>query len=123
MSMNESRIQAIQAALKEAGLEDESKELFSAAGIPIRALYTPLDIRDTDYLEDLGLPGSPPYTRGVYRKMYRNRAWTQRQVAGFGTGEETNQRLRYLNRQGQTGLNIVPDHPDHLRPRFGRSAL
>lgn len=111
MSMNESKIQAIQAALKEAGLEDESKELFSAAGIPIKALYTPLDIRDTDYLEDLGLPGSPPYTRGAYRQMYRNRAWTQRQVAGFGTGEETNQRLRYLNQQGQTGLNIVPDTP------------
>src|SRR5262249_46812909 len=51
------------------------------------------------------------FTRGPYPTMYRSRNWTMRQIAGFGTGEDTNKRFRYLIAQGQTGLSIDFDMP------------
>jgi methylmalonyl-CoA mutase N-terminal domain/subunit len=61
----------------------ESEQLLkSASGIPLRLIYTPEDVRDMDYLRELGFPGLPPYTRGVYPNMYRGRPFTIRQIAG-----------------------------------------
>ncbi|SFB85852.1 methylmalonyl-CoA mutase [Halobiforma haloterrestris] len=74
-------------------------------------LYTPEDIADLDFEEDLGFPGEPPYTRGPYPTMYRGRTWTMRQFAGFGTAEETNERFHYLIDEGQTGLSTAFDMP------------
>ncbi|RLM72533.1 methylmalonyl-CoA mutase [Halorubrum sp. Atlit-26R] len=74
-------------------------------------IYTPDDVADLDYDEDLGFPGEAPYTRGVYPTMYRGRTWTMRQFAGFGTAEETNERFRYLIDEGQTGLSTAFDMP------------
>ncbi|PCR88774.1 acyl-CoA mutase large subunit family protein [Natrinema ejinorense] len=74
-------------------------------------LYTPEDIDDVDFDEDLGFPGEPPYTRGPYPTMYRGRTWTMRQFAGFGTAEETNERFHYLIEEGQTGLSTAFDMP------------
>jgi methylmalonyl-CoA mutase N-terminal domain/subunit len=74
-------------------------------------LYTPGDVADIDYAEDLGFPGEPPYTRGAYPTMYRGRTWTMRQFAGFGTAEETNERFHYLIEEGQTGLSTAFDMP------------
>jgi len=62
----------------------------------------------------LGNPGEFPYTRGVYRDMYRSRLWTMRQYAGFGTAEESNQRYRYLLSQGTTGLSVAFDLPTQM---------
>jgi methylmalonyl-CoA mutase N-terminal domain/subunit len=74
-------------------------------------LYTPDDVGDLDYLEDLGFPGEEPYTRGPYPTMHRGRTWTMRQFAGFGTAEETNERFHYLIDEGQTGLSVAFDMP------------
>ncbi|AFK18588.1 methylmalonyl-CoA mutase [Haloferax mediterranei ATCC 33500] len=74
-------------------------------------LYTPEDVSDLDYEEDLGFPGESPYTRGVYPTMYRGRTWTMRQFAGFGTATETNERFHYLIENGQTGLSTAFDMP------------
>ncbi len=63
---------------------------------------------------DPGLPGEPPYTRGVQPTMYRGRLWTMRQYAGFGTAEESNARYRYLLQQGQTGLSVAFDLPTQM---------
>jgi len=60
---------------------------------------------------DLSYPGQYPYTRGIQPTMYRGRLWTMRQIAGFGTGEDTNVRFRYLIAQGQTGLSVDFDMP------------
>ena len=62
----------------------------------------------------LGNPGEFPYTRGVYREMYRSRLWTMRQYAGFGTAEESNRRYRYLLSQGTTGLSVAFDLPTQM---------
>jgi methylmalonyl-CoA mutase, N-terminal domain len=83
----------------------------SASSIPVRPLYTPDDLAALDYRKDLGLPGEPPFTRGPYPRMYRERTWTMRPLAGYGTPEDTNHRLRYLLGQGATGLNITFDYP------------
>src|SRR5512135_2845341 len=61
-----------------------------------------------------GKPGEFPFTRGVYRDMYRSRFWTMRQYAGFGTAEESNRRYHYLLKQGQTGLSVAFDLPTQM---------
>ena len=76
---------------------------------PIDRVYTPLEVADLDYQEDLGMPGEYPFTRGIHPTMYRGRLWTMRMFAGFGTAEETNARFKYLLDQGQTGLSIAFD--------------
>jgi methylmalonyl-CoA mutase N-terminal domain/subunit len=78
------------------------------SGEPVRPLYTEADLPPA---ERIGLPGQPPFTRGVYPSMYRGRLWTMRQFAGFGTAEETNERFQYLLEHGQTGLSTAFDMP------------
>ena len=91
--------------------QPERKDNFSTyGGFPLKRIYTALDIADTA-LEDIGLPGRYPFTRGPYPTMYRGRHWTMRQIAGFGTGEDTNKRFKYLIGQGQTGLSTDFDMP------------
>jgi len=80
------------------------------SGVPGKPLYTEADL-PADVDEAIGLPGEPPFTRGVYPSMYRGRLWTMRQFAGFGTAEETNARFRYLLDHGQTGLSTAYDMP------------
>nr|WP_290667441.1 methylmalonyl-CoA mutase family protein [Ardenticatena sp.] len=81
------------------------------SGVPIKRLYTPLDLADMDYEQSLGFPGEYPFTRGIHATMHRGRLWTMRMFAGFGSAEETNARFRYLLEQGQTGLSIAFDLP------------
>ncbi|MFB6079921.1 MAG: methylmalonyl-CoA mutase [Haloferacaceae archaeon] len=83
----------------------------TVSNLPIEDLYTPADVADLDYEADLGFPGEPPFTRGVYPTMYRGRTWTMRQFAGYGTAEATNERFRYLIEEGQTGLSTAFDMP------------
>ena len=82
--------------------------------IPVKRVYTPLDLEERDYNTDLGFPGEYPYTRGVYPTMYRGRLWTMRNYAGFGTAEDTNKRYRYLLEQGMVGLSMAFDLPTQL---------
>lgn len=74
-------------------------------------LLTPLDIGDFNYLDKLGFPGKPPFTRGVYPTMYRGRKFTVRPIVGFGTPSYTNERIKYLISNGATGINVVFDLP------------
>ncbi len=89
----------------------ESKpEYRTGAGIPVKRMYTALDVAELP-LEEIGLPGAYPFTRGAYPTMYRGRTWTMRQIAGFGTAADTNERFKYLIAQGQTGLSVDFDMP------------
>jgi len=90
---------------------ERQREFTTISGHPIRRLYTKADLPNWDADRDLGLPGEPPYTRGIHATMHRGRLWTMRQFAGFGTAEDTNQRFRYLLSQGQTGLSTAFDLP------------
>jgi methylmalonyl-CoA mutase N-terminal domain/subunit len=90
---------------------ERQKVFTTISGHPIRRLYTEADLPNWDADRDLGLPGQPPYTRGIHSTMHRGRLWTMRQFAGFGTAEDTNQRFRYLLAQGQTGLSTAFDLP------------
>ncbi|WP_227375625.1 acyl-CoA mutase large subunit family protein [Haladaptatus halobius] len=94
----------------------ERKEEFTTDtdGQTVERLYTPNDVADADYDDDLGFPGEDPYTRGVYPTMYRGRLWTMRQYAGFGTAEETNERYHYLLDNGQSGLSVAFDLPTQM---------
>ncbi|GGK76650.1 methylmalonyl-CoA mutase family protein [Haloarcula sebkhae] len=90
----------------------ERKERFATvSNLDVDRLYTPRDVDDLDYEEDIGFPGEEPFTRGVYPTMYRGRQWTMRQFAGFGTADETNERFHYLIDEGQTGLSTAFDMP------------
>jgi len=94
----------------------EREETFTTdtEGREIAPVYTPADVADLDYDEDLGFPGEEPYTRGVYSTMYRGRLWTMRQYAGMGTAAETNERFQYLLDEGQTGLSMAFDLPTQM---------
>ncbi|HEY7472127.1 MAG TPA: methylmalonyl-CoA mutase family protein [Gemmatimonadota bacterium] len=83
----------------------------TTSSMEVAPLYTPLDTAHIDPLEEIGLPGEYPYTRGVYDTMYRTRLWTMRQFAGFATAAETNARYHYLLEHGQTGLSVAFDLP------------
>jgi methylmalonyl-CoA mutase N-terminal domain/subunit len=93
---------------------ERQKEFANNSGVPIKRLYTPVDLDEIDYLEDLGFPGTFPFTRGVQPTMYRGRHWTMRQYAGFASAEESNRRYRFLLEQGQTGLSVAFDLPTQI---------
>ena len=82
----------------------------------VAPLYGPDDLEGTgwDPVTALGVPGAPPFTRGVQPNMYRGRLWTMRQYAGFGTAAESNERYHYLLKQGQTGLSVAFDLPTQM---------
>ncbi|MBW2107075.1 MAG: methylmalonyl-CoA mutase family protein [Deltaproteobacteria bacterium] len=93
----------------------ERRQAFETlSGLPLERVYTPLDQYDASYLDDLGFPGTYPYTRGVQPTMYRGRFWTMRQYAGFASAEESNKRYKYLLGQGQTGLSVAFDLPTQI---------
>ncbi|MHA1783619.1 MAG: acyl-CoA mutase large subunit family protein [Candidatus Helarchaeota archaeon] len=92
----------------------EMKKVTNTSGIELKPLYTPLDLEDTNYEEDLGFPGDYPFTRGVYPTMYRGRLWTMRQYSGFQSAKETNERYKFLLEHGQTGLSVAFDLPSQM---------
>jgi len=99
----------------------EEKAFTTISGRPIEPLYTPKDTAGLDYARDLGNPGQYPFTRGIHETMYRGKAWTMRQFAGFGSAKQTNERFKYLLAHGSHGLSVAfdlptlmgrdPDHP------------
>jgi methylmalonyl-CoA mutase N-terminal domain/subunit len=93
---------------------ERKKEFTTISEIPVNRVYTPADLADMDYDQDLSLPGEYPYTRGVQPTMYRGRFWTMRQYAGFASAEESNRRYKYLLEQGQTGLSVAFDLPTQI---------
>jgi methylmalonyl-CoA mutase N-terminal domain/subunit len=92
---------------------ERKKRFRTSSGIEIDPLYAPSNVDDA-FSERVGFPGQFPFTRGVYPSMYRSRAWTIRQYAGFGTARETNQRFHSLLKRGQNGLSVAFD----CRPRW-----
>ncbi len=123
---------------------ERRSRFISQSGVEIGRVYTPADLADPandpdadrpryrfspeatdgagwDEIDDLGLPGEPPFTRGIHPTGHRGRLWTMRMFAGFGTAEDTNARFKTLIREGGTGLSIAYDMPtlygyDHDEP-------
>jgi methylmalonyl-CoA mutase N-terminal domain/subunit len=99
------------------GKDPPRKRVANLAGhADAQPLYGPDDLEGAgfDAARDLGVPGRPPFTRGVQPNMHRGRLWTMRQYAGFGTAKESNERYRYLLAQGQTGLSVAFDLPTQM---------
>src|SRR5216684_1866199 len=94
--------------------QDVSTDPETTSRIPVRPLYTPSDLADWDYEQQLGYPGDFPYTRGVQPTMYRGRPWTMRQYAGMGDADESNKRYKYLLAHGTTGLSVAFDLPTQI---------
>ncbi|HET6669553.1 MAG TPA: methylmalonyl-CoA mutase family protein [Pyrinomonadaceae bacterium] len=90
----------------------ETKQRFESVSLEeVQRLYTPADLGDIDFSEDISFPGEFPYTRGIHPTGYRGKLWTMRQFAGFSTPEETNARFKFLLAQGQHGLSVAYDLP------------
>src|SRR5271169_6878645 len=89
-------------------------EIETSSHIPVNPLYTPADLKGTDYDSEVGYPGEYPFTRGVQATMYRGRLWTMRQYAGMGDAEESNKRYKYLLANGTTGLSVAFDLPTQI---------
>src|SRR6266404_1275767 len=86
----------------------------TSSHIPVKPLYTPADLKGSDYEGEIGYPGEYPFTRGVQATMYRGRLWTMRQYAGMGDAEESNKRYKYLLAHGTTGLSVAFDLPTQI---------
>ena len=93
------------------GLPPPNGDPTTMSGIPIKRVYGPEDLGGIEFLTDLGWPGEAPFTRGMHQDMYRQRVWTMRQFAGFGSARQTNERFKYLLEHGQTGLSTAFDLP------------
>ena len=89
-------------------------EIETESHITVKALYTPADLKGSDYESEVGYPGEYPFTRGVQPTMYRGRLWTMRQYAGMGDAEESNKRYKYLLANGTTGLSVAFDLPTQI---------
>jgi methylmalonyl-CoA mutase N-terminal domain/subunit len=90
---------------------ERQEKFITASSEEVNRLYSPLDLPDFDYLDELGFPGDYPYTRAIHATGQRGRLWTMRQFAGFGSAEESNARYKYLLEQGSGGLSIAFDLP------------
>ena len=90
-----------------AGVADE-REVVNVSGIPIHPLYTRADRAAAGGDADLGYPGQPDYTRGIYATMHRGRTWTQRQLVGLGTPADYNSRVLGLLERGATAVSLIP---------------
>jgi methylmalonyl-CoA mutase N-terminal domain/subunit len=98
---------------KKAG-ETDVRPVVSILGTPVKCFYGPEDLPDFDYKEKLNDPGEYPFTRGVYSTMYRSSLWTMRQYSGQSTSDSTNERFKYLLKNGQTGLSLAFDLPTQI---------
>lgn len=103
--------QAHQYRTKAAASKVRNVKFTSVSGEKVEPLYTPEEVKEINYLADIGFPGEFPFTRGIHHTGYRGKMWTMRQFAGFGTPEDTNQRFKYLLEHGQTGLSTAFDLP------------
>jgi methylmalonyl-CoA mutase N-terminal domain/subunit len=103
-------------SLKASDVPDRPDPGLYAGGYDPPDLYGPDDLDEMgfDPVKDLGFPGEPPFTRGAQPQMYRQRPWTMRQYAGFGTPDESNARYHYLLAHGQTGLSVAFDLPTQM---------
>lgn len=90
------------------------QKFVNSSQIPLKSEYTERDLLGWDAVSALGAPGQFPYTRGVQKTMYRERLWTMRQYAGFGSAKESNQRYKMLLQQGSTGLSVAFDLPTQM---------
>lgn len=86
----------------------DENDIKTNSGIPLKVVYGPNDV-DINYEKDLGEPGSAPYTRGAYPKMYRERPWRIFQLSGYGLPEDERERIQFLLEHGQTGFIMEPD--------------
>lgn len=95
---------------------ERRKEFSSSSGIPCKSLYTPLDLEEEgiDYLRDIGFPGQYPFTRGISPNMYRRKPFLFRIYTGFGTPQETNQRIKVLQKLGVNDLQLAADLPTQV---------
>ena len=118
MIFKQEHIEALEKA--QARYEEDVREILSTvpavdsehvtfSGTTVKPLYTPLDIRELDFLQDLSFPGQYPYTRGAFTAGYRSRGLHIRQVTGLGTAEDTNARWKFLLSKGANALSVVPD--------------
>jgi len=89
-------------------------EFETSSHMAVKPLYTPSDLKGSDYESEVGYPGEYPFTRGVQATMYRGKLWTMRQYAGMGDAEESNKRYKYLLANGTTGLSVAFDLPTQI---------
>jgi methylmalonyl-CoA mutase N-terminal domain/subunit len=112
--VNESKILEEKKNWEARCLKKPPEKIESTSGMDLQILYTPAEIPQMDYLQDLGFPGEYPFTRGIQPTMYRGRVWSMRQYSGFATAEESNRRYKFLLEQGQTGLSVAFDLPTQI---------
>lgn len=96
---------------KAADAKTTGMKFTTVSGEPVNIISHPGEKGNDEYVDKLGFPGQYPYTRGIHTNGYRGKVWTMRQFAGFGSPQDTNERFKYLLKNGQTGLSVAFDLP------------
>ena len=97
--------------VKKTADDSVAKRFSTISNLPMDAIYTPEDIKDGDFANNIGYAGSYPFTRGCQATGYRGKEWTFRMFSGFGNAEDTNRRWHQLLAEGETGLSTAFDLP------------
>lgn len=98
------------------------------SGIYVKPVYNPEDIKKTEYERDIADPGTYPFTRGIYPKMYRDRLWLKAFLVSYDTPESTNAAFKSYIENGMNDLRLTcdiptqngldPDHPLAMASMF-----
>lgn len=107
--MSDDPIKTLEQAYARAATQNETW-----SGLACKDVYGPGDLAELDYAAELADPGQFPFTRGIHENMYRGRLWTTREVCGFGSGRDTNERMRFQIANGVSGLSIIDDNNGSL---------
>ncbi len=95
-------------------MSDQIRPVVLESGIQVKPVYGPEDLSPASFEQKIGQPGEYPFTRGIHPYMYRQRPFTMRQYAGFGTPSATNERFKLLIENGQNALNVAFDLPTQM---------
>ncbi|MBI2831422.1 MAG: methylmalonyl-CoA mutase [Chloroflexi bacterium] len=95
---------------------EKDAEVTTGSGLPLDEVYSPLDVEEAglDYLKDINFPGQYPFTRGIEPLMHRFKPWPFRVWSGFGLPEESNERFKFLIKEGAEVIYVVCDLPSQL---------
>ena len=110
--------------LEKEGVQERKKEFFTRSRIPVKRVYTPIDLEEAgfDYVKDLNFPGEYPYTRGIDPLMYRENLWLIGQYGGFGSPAGDKSEIQVFVKSGDhrfyhrirssnaDGLRLRPSH-------------
>ena len=92
----------------------------SRSGVTLEPVYDSSDVEQRGVAEP-PLPGTYPYTRGIYPIQYQYQPWMDLQIIGYGVASQLRDRMALLEREGGargyfggSAYNVIFDMPTSM---------